>query len=149
MAVWLTILFDQLQNPVSRHGSESRHGFESATYFARLFRVRTAFLADSDFWAEVRSRAATRDCFERASFDAAGRPSRLSPTVNGHLQATGFDAKGRKQYLYHAHSRSQRDAAKFEHLLDFGPKLPRLRRLVHRNKRERSLRKTRVIATVI
>ena len=47
----------------------------------------------------------------------------ICPVVNGHLQATGFDAKGRKQYLYHAQWRSQRDAVKFEHLLDFGLEL--------------------------
>ena len=69
--------------------------------------------------------------------------------VNGHLQATGIDAKGRKQYLYHAQWRSERDAVKFEHLLDFGLALPRLRRRVNRDMHERSLRKTRVIATII
>jgi DNA topoisomerase I len=73
----------------------------------------------------------------------------ICPVVNGHLQATGFDAKGRKQYLYHAQWRSERDAVKFEHLLDFGLALPRLRRRVNRDMRERSLRKTRVIATII
>jgi DNA topoisomerase-1 len=73
----------------------------------------------------------------------------ICPVANGHLQATGFDVKGRKQYLYHAQWRSQRDAAKFEQMLDFGLKLPRLRRLVNRNMRERSLRKTRVIATIV
>jgi len=73
----------------------------------------------------------------------------ICPVVNGHLQATGFDAKGRKQYLYHVQWRSQRDAVKFEHLLDFGLELPRLRRLLNRNMRRRSLRKTRVIATIV
>ena len=73
----------------------------------------------------------------------------ICPTTNGHLQATGWDAKGRKQYLYHPQWRSQRDAAKFEHLAEFGERLPRLRRLVNRDMRERSLRKSRVIATIV
>jgi DNA topoisomerase-1 len=73
----------------------------------------------------------------------------ICPVVNGHLQATGFDAKGRKQYLYHAQWRSERDAVKFEHLVDFGLALPRLRRRVNRDMHERSLRKTGVIATII
>ena len=73
----------------------------------------------------------------------------ICPATNGHMQATGRDAKGRKQYLYHPEWRNQRDAAKFEHLAEFGQRLPRLRRLVNRDLRERSLRKKRVIATIV
>jgi DNA topoisomerase-1 len=73
----------------------------------------------------------------------------ICPLVNGHLQATGRDAKGRTQYLYHREWRNQRDAAKFENLLEFGCELPRLRRQVNRDIRERSLGKTRVIATIV
>ena len=73
----------------------------------------------------------------------------ICPVINGHLQATGRDAKGRKQYLYHPEWRTRRDAAKFEHLQEFGQGLPRLRRLVSRDMSERSLRKTRVIATIV
>ncbi len=73
----------------------------------------------------------------------------ICPTANGHLQATGLDAKGRKQYRYHDKWRSQRDAAKFEHLFHFGRQLPRLRRRVNRDMRERHLRKERVISTIV
>ncbi len=48
----------------------------------------------------------------------------------GHLQATGVDAAGRKQYLYHPRWREQRDRRKFDHMLDFAVALPRLRRRV-------------------
>lgn len=48
----------------------------------------------------------------------------------GHLQATGIDAAGRKQYLYHAKWREHRDRAKFARMLDFGRGLPRLRRRI-------------------
>ncbi len=51
----------------------------------------------------------------------------------GHLQATGFDAAGRKQYLYHQRWRSHRDRQKFDSMLDFGHALPRLRRRVARD----------------
>lgn len=51
----------------------------------------------------------------------------------GHLQATGLDAAGRKQYLYHEHWRDHRDRQKFESMLDFGHALPRLRRRVRRD----------------
>jgi len=50
----------------------------------------------------------------------------------GHLQATGFDAAGRKQYLYHERWRSHRDRLKFDSMIGFGEALPRLRRRVAR-----------------
>lgn len=46
---------------------------------------------------------------------------------NGHLQAVGVDAAGRRQYLYHPLWRERRDAAKFDHMLDFARRLPDLR----------------------
>ncbi|HWH81372.1 MAG TPA: DNA topoisomerase IB [Burkholderiaceae bacterium] len=49
---------------------------------------------------------------------------------HGHLQATGRDARGRKQYRYHADWRRQRDERKFDRLLEFGAALPRIRRQV-------------------
>ena len=52
---------------------------------------------------------------------------------NGHLQATGRDARGRKQYRYHAKWRLARDETKFERLLDFGHALPRIRNRVKRD----------------
>ncbi len=53
----------------------------------------------------------------------------------GHLQATGVDAAGRKQYLYHARWRTHRDRRKFDAMLAFGAALPRLRRGVARDLR--------------
>ncbi len=54
----------------------------------------------------------------------------ICPLANGHLQATGRDARGRKQYRYHPDWRLARDADKFERMLEFGAALPRLRRRV-------------------
>ncbi|MEO7056915.1 MAG: DNA topoisomerase IB [Caldimonas sp.] len=51
----------------------------------------------------------------------------ISPQPNGHLQATGRDARGRKQYRYHPEWRFARDADKFERMLEFGAALPRVR----------------------
>ncbi|HTA14511.1 MAG TPA: DNA topoisomerase IB, partial [Solirubrobacteraceae bacterium] len=53
----------------------------------------------------------------------------------GHLQATGVDVAGRKQYLYHARWRTHRDRRKFDSMLAFGATLPRLRRRVARDLR--------------
>lgn len=54
----------------------------------------------------------------------------ICPVPHGHLQATGRDARGRKQYRYHPEWRTARDATKFEHMLAFGKALPKIRRRV-------------------
>ena len=54
----------------------------------------------------------------------------ICPNPRGHLQATGRDARGRKQYRYHPDWRLARDADKFERMLEFGAALPRIRRRV-------------------
>jgi DNA topoisomerase-1 len=51
----------------------------------------------------------------------------IAPQPHAHLQATGRDARGRKQYRYHPEWRRARDADKFEHMLDFGRALPKIR----------------------
>ena len=67
----------------------------------------------------------------------------------GHLQATGIDARGRKQYRYHTQFREKRDAAKYEGLLEFGRALPRLRRRVEQDLRKRDLTREAVLAAVV
>src|SRR3954466_6558020 len=59
----------------------------------------------------------------------------ICPHANGHLQATGIDAAGRKQYLYHEAFRARRDAEKFEDMLEFARALTALRRRVARDLR--------------
>lgn len=70
----------------------------------------------------------------------------ISPWENGHLQATGRDAAGRLQYLYHPVWREQRDREKFERMLDFGRSLPQLRRAVGRDLAQRRLSRERLLA---
>jgi DNA topoisomerase-1 len=57
----------------------------------------------------------------------------ICPLPHGHLQATGRDARGRKQYRYHADWRNAREASKFERLQEFGRALPRIRARVRRD----------------
>ena len=64
----------------------------------------------------------------------------------GHLQATGVDAAGRKQYLYHADWRTRRDQLKFDEMLEFAEALPRLRRAVKRDLAVDGLERERVLA---
>lgn len=67
----------------------------------------------------------------------------------GHLQATGRDARGRKQYRYHPRWRVHRDATKFDRMLDFGRALPRIRRRVASDLRARGLPQAKVLATIV
>lgn len=67
----------------------------------------------------------------------------------GHLQATGKDVRGRKQYRYHAAWTAERDSDKFDSLRDFAHVLPRIRRAVVRDLRQSQLCKERVLAAVV
>ncbi|MCY0386428.1 DNA topoisomerase IB [Robbsia sp. Bb-Pol-6] len=67
----------------------------------------------------------------------------------GHLQATGRDARGRKQYRYHPRWREARDANKYERMLAFGAALPRIRARVSRDLALRGLPRDKVLATVV
>lgn len=73
----------------------------------------------------------------------------ISPLANGHLQAFGYDAKGRKQYRYHAAYRKVRDETKFGRMIAFGAALPAIRRRVDADLRLQGLPKAKVVATVV
>jgi DNA topoisomerase-1 len=103
-------------------------------------------------------------------FDAAGKPVKdkavlarikalaippawtdvwICPRADGHLQATGRDAKGRKQYRYHAQWRSIRDQSKYTHMLSFGQALPTLRTRVAADMNRQGLPREKVLATIV
>jgi DNA topoisomerase-1 len=69
--------------------------------------------------------------------------------ANGHLQATGRDAKGRKQYRYHPKWRTVRDDSKYERMLNFGKALPHIRREVDRGLSLPGLPREKVLATIV
>ena len=73
----------------------------------------------------------------------------ICPTANGHIQATGRDARRRKQYRYHARWREARDATKYERTIAFGMALPRIRDQVSRDLRRSTLCRERVLATIV
>jgi DNA topoisomerase-1 len=73
----------------------------------------------------------------------------ICPRANGHLQATGRDARGRKQYRYHPDFREARDSTKYEHMVDFARVLPALRARVAEDMARRGLPREKVIATVV
>ena len=71
------------------------------------------------------------------------------PSPHGHIQATGIDDRGRKQYRYHAAFREAQDAAKYERCADFGRALPLLRARVESDLAERRLDRDTVVAAVV
>jgi len=73
----------------------------------------------------------------------------ISTRARGHLQATGRDARGRKQHRYHARWREVRDADKFERMAGFARVLPRIRRRVARDLRRPGLPREKVVATIV
>lgn len=107
------------------------------------------------YWAYFDSsgdRIADRDEIDR--LNALGLPPAYSDAwfcadPQGHLQATGIDARGRKQYRYHPQFREKRENAKYEGLLEFGKSLPRLRRRVERDLKRRNLSRDTVLAAVV
>jgi DNA topoisomerase-1 len=70
----------------------------------------------------------------------------ICPHPNGHLQAVGTDAAGRRQYLYHEQWRKRRDAEKYDEMLEFARRLPRLRRICTRDLALDGLPRERVLA---
>jgi DNA topoisomerase-1 len=73
----------------------------------------------------------------------------IAPSARGHIQATGRDAKGRKQYRYHAHWREVRDSGKYDRLIAFGHALPKLRKQVARDLARPGLPREKVLAAVV
>ncbi|GAB3117019.1 DNA topoisomerase IB [Streptomyces calidiresistens] len=71
----------------------------------------------------------------------------ICPLPNGHLQAVGTDAAGRRQYLYHPRFRAEQERAKHEHVLEVAEVLPRLRERTAVELTGRGLRRERVLAT--
>ncbi|MFL5682182.1 MAG: DNA topoisomerase IB [Chloroflexota bacterium] len=73
----------------------------------------------------------------------------ICPDANGHLQATGRDARGRKQYRYHERWRSRRDEAKYERLIEFGRILPKIRRRCEADLSRPGMSREKVLAAVV
>lgn len=73
----------------------------------------------------------------------------ICPYSNGHLQATGRDAKQRKQYRYHSQWRKVRDEVKYEHMIDFGLHLPIIRKTIHEQLSKPGLTRQKILATII
>ncbi len=73
----------------------------------------------------------------------------IAASPNAHMQATGRDARGRKQHRYHAKFREVRDSAKFDHLAEFAAALPALRARITRDMRKQGVPREKVVAAIV
>jgi DNA topoisomerase I len=91
----------------------------------------------------------TREWIKKIGIPPAWKDVWISPYKNGHILATGRDARGRKQYRYHPDWNKLRNEDKFHLLVDFGRCLPVIREQIDKDLRQHSLTRTRVVAAVV
>ena len=123
-----------------RHSSDSEPGYSRK----RMGR----------YWAyfDGAERVTDRDTIDRLNSIAlppAYKDAWFCKDPNGHLQATGIDDRGRKQYRYHPDFRAKAESSKFAGLAEFGKQLPKIRRKVDKDLKKRSLSRDKVIAAVV
>ena len=104
------------------------------------------------YFAPDGSRITDREEIER--LNSVGMPPAYErcwfcPRPNGHIQATGYDARGRKQYRYHPDFRAQQEARKYERLAAFGAALPKLRKKVEEDLKGKATARDTVLAAVV
>lgn len=93
--------------------------------------------------------AETVDRIRRLGIPPAWTDVWICSDANGHLQATGRDARGRKQYRYHPRWRVEQEAGKFEHLREFGASLPAIRARVRAHLALPGLPREKVLAMIV
>ncbi|HVY18614.1 MAG TPA: DNA topoisomerase IB [Bauldia sp.] len=112
----------------------------------RPFRGRFAY---TDANGKAVNDKATLDRIRKLAIPPAWTGVWISPAANGHLQATGRDQRGRKQYRYHADFRAARDRTKYEHVLEFGAHIEKVRERVDADMRRPGLPREKVLATIV
>jgi len=104
------------------------------------------------YWDADGHRITDRDEIDRLNaigLPPAYRDAWFCPDPNGHIQAIGWDDKGRKQYRYHTGFREAQEAAKYDRCASFGEHLPRLRAKVESDLKLRGLCKDKAVAAVV
>jgi len=124
-----------------RYVTDAKPGFTRKRYgkHFHFFNAKGERIRDEEIIARIR----------RLAIPPAYTNVWICPHANGHIQATGLDARGRKQYRYHPDWRSIRDASKFSHILAFGDFLPKLRAVTAEHMSQRGLTREKVLATVV
>lgn len=104
------------------------------------------------YWDAKGSRITDReeiDRLNRVGLPPAYRDAWFCPKPNGHIQAVGWDERGRKQYRYHPDFRARREAEKYDRCALFGEALPKLRARVEADLATRALTRERAVAAVV
>src|SRR5260370_2906221 len=114
----------------------------------RRKRVGTAFSYVGSGGRTIRDTETIRR-IKRLAIPPAWTDVWISPDPRGHLQATGRDARGRKQYRYHPRWREVRDAVKYDRMLAFAAALPRVRQRTDQDLERLGLPREKVLATVV
>lgn len=95
------------------------------------------------------SSAATLERIRKLAIPPAYSDVWICSTADGHIQATGRDARGRKQYRYHPRFREVRDSTKYEHMLNFARALPAIRARIGHDMKQCGLPREKVLATIV
>src|ERR1700694_1879633 len=114
----------------------------------RRERLGTAFTPIASDGHTIRD-AETINRIKRLVIPPAWTDVWICPDPRGHLQATGRDARGRKQYRYHDRWREVRDAVKFDRMLAFAEALPKIREQTDRDLERPGLPREKVLATIV
>jgi DNA topoisomerase-1 len=136
------------EDPVAAASAVSLHYANDTAEGIRRQRHGKSFTYVSTSGTPVRDRA-TLARIRSLAIPPAWTNVWISTDPDGHIQATGRDAKGRKQYKYHPRWREVRDAVKYYRLVDFCRALPKLRQAVERDLACKCLCKPKVVATVV
>jgi DNA topoisomerase-1 len=107
-----------------------------------------AFAIEDDAGHVIRD-AATLERIRKLAVPPAWRDVWICPSPEGHLQATGRDARGRKQYRYHSKWRKVRDETKYHRMIGFAQALPAIRRRTTEHMRRQGLPREKVLAAVV
>lgn len=124
-----------------RYVNSSESGLSRARFGAafRYLRANHRTIADQQVITRIKKRA----------IPPAWNEVWICRDSRGHIQATGRDSRGRKQYIYHPRWRETRDDNKFHRMLEFGRALPKIRAEVDRRLRRQGLDRDKVLAAVI
>src|SRR3546814_503792 len=114
----------------------------------RRRRLRGKFVYFEPNGERIRDEAEIRR-INKLAIPPAYRDVWICPDAQGHLQATGRDARGRKQYRYHTRWREIRDSDKYERMLEFGEALPKLRRDLEKHLARPGMAREKVMALVV
>ena len=129
------------------NGGRLRHSSDSEPGYTRRKNGRYW-----QYFDETGQRVTDRDTIDRLNSLAlppAYTDAWFCKDQNGHLQATGVDARGRKQYRYHPDFRARRDKKKYTGTLEFGAALPKLRRKVEADLKKPALCREAILAAVV